>query len=250
MFLDGVLFLWFMLTILGAAWTLYDLLTRQPEIMGVMKLAWVLITLFYGPLGVFLYFVSCREAVTGTHEQFVAPQWKQALGSAVHCVSGDALGIVLMAFVTALLNLPMVVDFPLEYLSGFMFGWLIFQAQPIMKFEGLPLPIALKQALLPEFISLSFHMTGMFPAMALLMMRVPGGMDPRTLAFWGVMSLSIAVGSIFTYIANWFLTQWGIKHGMGSVSAMGKGGHSLQSEAQLSQAQAAHGAMSAPQSAV
>lgn len=70
-----------------------------------------------------LYILSCKEPAPGTHEQFIKPLWKQAIGSMIHCVAGDATGIIIIAAaVTAALGLPMWIDLIVEYVFGFAFG--------------------------------------------------------------------------------------------------------------------------------
>jgi uncharacterized protein DUF4396 len=51
-------------------------------------------------------------------------------------------------------------------------------------------------------------------------------MDPRNLVYWGAMSLSITVGFIVAFPVNLWLVWAGLKHGMGTERALGKGGHS------------------------
>ena len=58
----------------------------------------------------------------------MAPLWRQGVDSTIHCVAGDATGIILAAVVTATLGLPMWVDLIVEYLAGFAFGLLIFRS--------------------------------------------------------------------------------------------------------------------------
>lgn len=58
----------------------------------------------------------------------MAAPWRQALGSTIHCLAGDATGIIFAAAVTAALRLPMGLDLIVEYVFGFAFGLLIFQA--------------------------------------------------------------------------------------------------------------------------
>jgi hypothetical protein len=69
-----------------------------------------------------------KEPHPGAHEEFTAPLWKQGVCSTIHCVAGDATGIILAAVITALLGLPMWLDLIVEYLAGFGFGLLIFQS--------------------------------------------------------------------------------------------------------------------------
>lgn len=226
--MTAFLVLWFAMAIFSAAWVAYDVITDQPEIMRVMKIAWVLITLYLGIVGLVLYITSCREPTPGEHEPFVVPMWKQALGSSVHCVAGDAVGIIVVAAITALTPLSMLLDFVLEYAAAFIFGWLVFQVIAIMAMQGQTFRQAIKGAFTAEFLSLTAMVIGMFPTMYWLM-----GMNsvqahmvgPTTLRWWGSMAAAIGIGFLFTYPANWWMVVAGWKHGMGSVSMMGRGGH-------------------------
>jgi hypothetical protein len=95
-----IITVWFIFTALSALFVAYDLMTNTPA-MGVMKPGWVLVVLYTGPVGLFIYLLSCREPLPQTHERFVAPLWKQAVGSTIHCLAGDATGIILAAMVTS-----------------------------------------------------------------------------------------------------------------------------------------------------
>src|SRR5687768_16960774 len=102
-------------------------LRRNPEPV-VMKWGWLLVTLYMGPIAVGMYILSDKEPKPGTHEEFVRPLWKQGIGSTIHCVAGDATGIILAATVTAVLGFPMWVDIGVEYAAGFACGLFVFQA--------------------------------------------------------------------------------------------------------------------------
>ena len=81
-----------------------------------------------GPVGLLLYVLADKEPRPGQHEEFVKPLWKQGIGSTIHCVAGDATGIITAAVIVALLGLPMWLDLIVEYTAGFAFGLFIFQA--------------------------------------------------------------------------------------------------------------------------
>lgn len=104
-----------------------NFVNKNPE-ETFMKWGWVLITFYMGPVALALYVMSDKEPQPGTHEQYIRPLWKQGVGSTVHCVAGDATGIVTAAAVTAALGLPMSTDLAVEYIAGFAFGLFIFQA--------------------------------------------------------------------------------------------------------------------------
>jgi hypothetical protein len=71
----------------------------------------------------------------------------------------------------------------------------------------------------------------MVPVMVALMSHATGAMEPSSIRFWGVMSLATLVGAVVAYPATVWLVAAGLKHGMGSVRALGAGGHSLEAEA-------------------
>ena len=228
--IDVVLLVWFVLTFLSVAYAAWDCFFNNPE-MTVMKWGWVLVTLYMGPIALVLYVLSCKEPSPGTHEDFIKPLWKQAVGSTIHCLAGDATGIIVAATVTALLGLPMWLDFIVEYVAGFAFGLLIFQSLFMKDMMGGSYVKALRHSLLPEWLSMNAVMAGMYPAMVLLMMgRDMRAMEPTELAFWGAMSAAIAVGSVTAYPVNVWLVKVGLKHGMGTVRTLGKGGHSREAE--------------------
>lgn len=125
--IDVVLLGWFALVALSVVYVAYDVFTKTPE-NTVIKWAWVLTTLYMGPVAVAFYILADKEPRPSEHERFIQPMWKQALGSTLHCVAGDATGVIIAATVTGLLGLPMWFDIAAEYVLGFVFGLFIFQA--------------------------------------------------------------------------------------------------------------------------
>ena len=63
-----------------------------------------------------------------------------------------------------------------------------------------------------------------------MMGRDMHAMEPTQLVFWGAMSAAVGVGLLTCYPVNVWLVSKGLKHGMGTVRALGKGGHSIQAE--------------------
>src|SRR3977135_4117551 len=126
---------WLAVAAFSAAYVAWDQFRGNPE-PAVMKWGFVLVTLYMGPIGLLLYVMADKEPAPGTHEEFIKPLWKQGVGSTVHCVAGDATGIILAAVVVALIGLPMWLDVIVEYAVGFLFGLLIFQALFMRKTMG------------------------------------------------------------------------------------------------------------------
>jgi len=155
--IDFVVYAWLLIAVLSAVYVAYDQFRNNPE-APVMKWGFVLVTLYMGPVGLLLYVMSDKEPAPGTHEQFVRPLWKQGVGSTVHCVAGDATGIILAAAVTALLGFPMWVDVIVEYVAGFLFGLLIFQSLFTREMMGGTYAQNVRRSFIPELLSMTWMM--------------------------------------------------------------------------------------------
>src|ERR1700752_416012 len=97
--LDGVMLLWFVLTAATLLFVAVDVRTT-PE-SPVLKWGFVLLTAYTGVVGAFLYVLGCRDPLPGAHEQFVSVRWRQVLGSTMHCVAGDGVGILAAAVIAS-----------------------------------------------------------------------------------------------------------------------------------------------------
>jgi FtsP/CotA-like multicopper oxidase with cupredoxin domain len=211
---DYFLIAWFGLAFASTAYVAFDQFNGNPE-PTVMKWGFILVTLYMGPFGLLLYVLADKEPRPGEHEHFTSPLWKQGIGSTIHCVAGDATGIILAAAVTASLGLPMWIDLIVEYIAGFSFGLFIFQSLFMKKMMGGTYWENVRKSFMPEFISMNAMMAGMAPTMSLLMMgRDMRAMDPLELIFWAVMSLGVMVGFATAYPFNVWMVKKKIKHGL------------------------------------
>ena len=212
---DSIVFFWFALAALSVAYVAWDCFVKNNPEMTLMKWGWVLITLYMGPVGLALYVITDKEPRPGEHEEFIKPLWKQGVGSTVHCVAGDATGIITAAAIVAALNLPMTLDLPIEYAAGFAFGLFIFQALFMKNMLGGRYLSALRRTFVPEWLSMNTMAAGMFFVMTQLMMgRDMRAMDPRQPQFWFVMSMSVIVGFGTAYPVNVWMVARGLKHGL------------------------------------
>jgi len=198
--IDLVLLGWFALVALSVLYVTWDI--RANPDFKVMKWGWILVTLYMGPIAAGLYILVDKEPRPGTHEDFVKPLWKQGIGSTIHCVAGDATGIILAATVTAILGFPMWIDLIVEYAAGFGSGLLIFQSLFMKDVMGGSYRTALRRSFLPE--------------------RDMRAMEPGQLLYWGVMSLGVIVGFATAYPVNLWLVDAGLKHGIGTDRSDGK----------------------------
>ncbi len=212
--IDYFLAFWFAIAAASTLYVGFDQYRNNPEPV-VMKWGFILVTLYMGPLGLLLYVLADKEPRPGEHEAFTRPLWKQGVGSTIHCVAGDATGIILAAVITATLGLPMWLDLIVEYLAGFAFGLFIFQSLFMKSMMGGTYWENVRKSFLPEFVSMNFMMAGMAPVMSFLMMgRDMRAMEPTELLFWGVMSIGVIAGFTLAYPANVWLVARKLKHGL------------------------------------
>jgi Domain of unknown function (DUF4396) len=201
--LDGVLLLWFLLTAAALLFVAIDI-RATPE-SRVLKWGFVLVTAYTGVVGAFLYVLGCREPLPGLHERYVAARWRQALGSAMHCVAGDGVGILAGAVLARVLGLGGSAEVILEYILGFAFGWAIFQALFMRDMAGGSYRHSLARTFVPELLSMNLLMAGMIPTVMILRTRIASAADPTAASFWFVMSMGLLVGFITAYPMNWWL---------------------------------------------
>ena len=212
--IDYFLVIWFALAAVSTLYVAVDQYRNNPE-PGVMKWGFILVTLYMGPLGLLLYVLADKEPRPGEHEAFIKPLWKQGVGSTIHCVAGDATGIILAAAVTAALGLPMWLDLIIEYVAGFVFGLFIFQSLFMKAMMSGTYWENVRKSFLPEFISMNFMMSGMAPVMSFLMMgRDMRAMVPTEFLFWGVMSFGVIAGFVMAFPWNVWLVSQALKHGL------------------------------------
>lgn len=218
----GALVMWFILTFGSVIFLLWDQFTNTPS-MRVMTWAWVLVIIYTGPIGLFFYFLSCRQPLPNAHDEYIKAHWKQTLGSQIHCVAGDATAIIIMAAILYAFNVANGVEIILEYAAAYLFGLFIFQAVfmlSMFKSYG----EAVLKSIFAETVSMNTVMIGMFVVMVILGGKYPISMHPFSIYFWGRMSLATIAGFITSYPINSWMVKNGIKHGMMS-KPMGGAGH-------------------------
>ena len=218
--IDVVLWIWFALTALAVGWVAYDQFKGEPDqnekslVMKTMRWGWVLVTLYTGPFGFVVYrFIHRVPApTTGQTEPSLC---KQSVESTIHCVAGDATGILVAALFASWLRPTMGMELIAEYIAGFAVGLFLFQALCMKSSSGGSYRRAVWGTLLPEAISMNTVMAGMIPVMIIFMSRDMSAMEPASVRFWGVMSLAFLVSAVITFPVNWWLVARGLKHGIG-----------------------------------
>ena len=210
--LGGTILVWFVLTGASLAFVIWDSLTNGVT-SWVQRLAWILVTAYTGPVGLFFYLLACRRPFPGAHDRFTRATWKQGLNSEMHCLAGDATGILFAAMIVPAFGLTNGWDAGIEYLAGFVCGLFVFQALMMLPMYGGDYLMAVRKAIFAETVSMNFVMAGMIPTMVILASQWPGSEHPLAPSFWFRMSLASIVGGVLAYPINYWLVKNHLKHG-------------------------------------
>jgi hypothetical protein len=164
----------------------------------------MLVTIYTGPIGAFFYLLACRRPFPGGHDQYTRATWKQGLNSEMHCLAGDATGIIIAASIVPAFALANGWDILIEYLAGFGSGLLIFQALMMKPMYGGDYFKAVKETFFAETVSMNTVMPGMIPTMVLLAAKWPRSENPLEPSFWFRMSIATVVGGVVAFpITRW-----------------------------------------------
>jgi len=210
--LDGAMIVWFALTAGGVGLLAVHLPLAVTYVVVFLTGAW-LFTAYTGPVGLFFYLLACRRPLAGTHDAFTAATWKQSLNSEMHCLAGDATGIVLAASILPVFGLTNGWDACVEYLAAFVSGLFIFQALMMVGMYDGNYWKAVRKTFFAETVSMNMVMTGMLPVMLILGMHWPGSEEPNHASFWFRMSVATIVGGLVAYPINHWLVANRLKHG-------------------------------------
>jgi hypothetical protein len=211
-----------------ATWVIYDLFYVNTSVNKSLKAGWPIIFIFFSVIGLLLYLLTCRpngmsfvkpnvkKKVSDEkyHHRYVASTFSKVTGSVIHCVAGDGLGIMTAMVIGRYIGLNFRSEFAGEYITGFLFGWILFQ-YTAMRSMGNSSSQALWKGGRAEFFSMITLMSGMLlTAKFIQPLIIPSPPLPDTYAFWGIALLALFIGTVITYPMNWWLVSIGWKHGM------------------------------------
>ena len=210
--LDGAMIVWFGADAASVAFVVADSVSNGVT-SWVQRTAWILVTAYTGPVGLFFYLLACRRPLPGTHDAFTSATWKQALNSEMHCLAGDATGIVVAASILPVFGLTNGWDATVEYVAAFVSGLFIFQALMMVGMYDGDYWKAVRKTFFAETVSMNMVMTGTRQFKQILAMHWPGSEEPQNPSFWFRMSLATIVGGVVAYPINHWLVANRLKHG-------------------------------------
>jgi hypothetical protein len=194
--------------------------THGTRVFWSLRMVWVSIVAFFGPLGLMSYSYYCQQSLRSPNMQAAIAKWKRAFGDTMFSVVGHSIGIAL-AFSTFYLIQSFSESSPLSlalrlYGLPLIVGLLFYQA-PFMTFMmGRPYWNAVARRFITEVISLNFVLLGMLPVGFILLSLCEthlGLSGPGSALFWGVIIICTFAGAITVYPFN----AWMAHHDLGCL---------------------------------
>lgn len=227
--IETLALVWYLSALACALWIWCHLSTRLFQLSPFMKIAWVLLALVLGPVGLWAYYTCYRGyAHQVARGEFPRPRWVQVL-AATCSTAGFGLPIMIsIAFILTYAGLPLLfMRNSWYFLGGPMVQsviWSYLGTLLINAFLFVPLMLAFKENSsywgtvksnwLTVFISMTSISMGMMSVMMLLMMVYLDMMPEQSnLNWWFSMYVSSLVGILSGYIGNWILVVRGEKKG-------------------------------------
>lgn len=188
----------------------------------MQKLAWILVTAYTGLVGLTAYWFSCRTRRGLSHDESTNKTWQQGVNSEMHCLVGDATGIIISAAIVFHFGFPDGIDLIIEYSSAFIVGLFIFQALMMIDMFHGNYFLAVRKTFFVETVSMNMVMVGMIPVMVILMHFLPEADNPLRLTFWFTMGMATIVGGLTAFPVNYWLVDKNLKHGCMTVHPEGE----------------------------
>lgn len=225
---------WLILSVACASWILFHAIKRMPDLMPMMKAAWVILALMLGPIALWLYILSYHRRQQMTHEgmtMWERPLWLQTAGATVMMFAFDMMLMCLAVFLVAYIGFPIIrFNGPLYFIGTSMFLMMVLmylialvvmmlvfhtpmtmherkiQSYPKAFVAGLPVMIA----------TMSVESLGMMPTMwwqqmfFLPAMQMPTNDD---FTMWSTLLFSVFVGFLVVLPFNYWMVKRGKKMG-------------------------------------
>lgn len=225
---------WLILSMACAFWILFHAIKRMPDIMPMMKAAWVIFALMLGPIALWLYIVSYHHRKKMKHEgmtMWERPLWLQTVGATVMMFAFDMMLMCLAVFLVAYIGFPIIrfngplyfvgtsmfLMMVLMYLIALVVMMLVFHTPMTMHERNISSYAKAFMAGLPIMIAtMSVESLGMMPTMwwqqmfFLPAMQMPTNDD---FTMWSTLLFSVFIGFLVVLPFNYWMVRRGKKMG-------------------------------------
>lgn len=214
-----LLTVWFLFVVASLALLSLDLWRTRPAPRGA-RVLWLLTTVFLGPLGLFIYWMTGHQPHDeGGSSQPGSPA-RRAFGSAAWAAAGNVLGgigvLALLLYLPRVFGAYLVLQVAVTFLVPVCAGWLIFAASRWISRSDASYGLAYRRPVFAEVVSTCLVLVGVYPTVNILIGRylarwtVPFGFDLFHPPLWGVLCLAALAGTLVTYPFHLWMLRRGL----------------------------------------
>lgn len=225
---------WLMLSVASAIWIVFHSLKRLPEVMPMMKAAWAIFGLIFGPLAVWLYVKSYHRRAKMKMAGMVMwqrPLWAQTVSATVMMFAFDVMLMMLAVFAIAYVGFPIIrAEGPLSRLvsSMFLMMALMYVVALIVMMLVFHTPMTMHERNIPSYwraflvglpimvATMTVESLGMMPTMWWQQMVFLPAMQMPTeddITMWATLLVSAFAGFLAVLPFNYWMVRQGTKMG-------------------------------------
>ena len=206
-----IAWIWIFISVVSALLLIWDF-THKTEAPWRIQIAWVMVTILYGPIGLLTYIVTYRQPQRLVNIKTKMTNWRQALRETLFSVVGPSFGLSLAfaSFYTIqsfnestiwsvafrLYGLPLLV------------GLFFFRTPLIEYFLESQYWRAVLRICVAEVILQNFILSGMLPVISVLIIFCEKNMglrEPSNVLFWGTIHIGAIAGALTVFPCTYFI---------------------------------------------
>jgi dienelactone hydrolase len=202
--IEIVLNVWFILVV-GSLAIITWMFWRTRSVAYGARLMWLLTTVFLGPLGLSLYWISNLSSQGMKESTAQGSIFRRSLGSAAWASTGNMLGgigvIALLLYLPGIFGAYLALQITAVFFLPFCAGWLVFVVSKWVSHTDANYVFSYRRSIFAEAVSTCWALVGIYPTVniingwAIERWTVPFGFDLSYPPLWAVLCLAVFVGT-------------------------------------------------------
>jgi hypothetical protein len=204
--IERIMIPWVALMLVSLVFLIWDF-TRGKRASWGIQLAWVVILLIFGPVGLWVYLIAYRQPISSEDPQSAIANWKDALGSTVLNVAVYVAVVYLIVVIFVIFMPDKSIGYWLLFIP-FLVGLYLLRVPLVTSLKGNGFLAALRDSLLIEMITFSFGGAGVLAISVFLLNQwFPREIHLASLLFYASITITAMVGALFIFPINLWMSE-------------------------------------------
>jgi aminopeptidase len=204
--IERFMLVWGALTLVSLVFLIWGF-TRNKSMLWGVRLAWVIILLIFGPLGLWVYWISYHAPISSDDPKAVITNWKDAMGLTAINVSVYVAVVYLLIAICVIFMPDKSISYWLLFIP-FLAGLLLLRIPIIASMKKIGFIAALGDSLLIEIITFGFGAAGILATTVFLINQwFPRDISLADPLFYASALIAAIVGSFFNFPINLWMSE-------------------------------------------